>query len=123
MADTIDSLDQVGGLYHHGGPYDATLAAVNANKKRSPVEALRNSNKEALKATPREYIRDSLTKHVPLQGTANLPSGVPDQYGNVLHYKEGADLMREADAAGGAYRRYDFIVSEPLGGSPRRDPL
>ena len=110
--DTIDSLDRVGGVvYHHEGPYDATLAAVNVNKKKSPLEAVKDSNLEALKATPPEFIQDSLVKHVPLQGTSNIPSGMPDRFGNVLHYEEGADLMREPDAPGGAYRRYDFIVS------------
>lgn len=112
--DTIDSLDRAGGVvYHHEGPYDATLAAVNSNKKKSPLEAVKHSNNEAIKATPREYIQDSLTKHVPLQGTSNIPSGMPDQNGNVLYYQEGADLMREPDAPGGAYRRYDFVVSGP----------
>jgi hypothetical protein len=28
-----------------------------------------------------------------------------------MAYEEGADLMREPDAPGGAYKRYDFIVS------------
>ncbi|ERS96685.1 hypothetical protein HMPREF1624_06894 [Sporothrix schenckii ATCC 58251] len=113
-ADTIDSLDRVGGVvYHHEGPYDATLAAVNRNKKKSPLEAVKDSNNEALKATPREYIQDSLSKHVPLQGTSNIPSGMPDRNGNVLHYEEGADLMREPDAPGGAYRRYDFLQYHP----------
>ncbi|CAK7234149.1 hypothetical protein SBRCBS47491_008851 [Sporothrix bragantina] len=112
--DTIDSLDRVGGVvYHHEGPYDATLAAVNKNKKKSPLEAVKDSNLEALKATPPEYIKDSLVKHVPLQGTSNVPSGMPDRNGNVLYYEEGADLMREADAPGGAYRRYDFVKYLP----------
>ncbi|CAK7207613.1 hypothetical protein SEUCBS139899_010423 [Sporothrix eucalyptigena] len=113
-ADTIDSLDRVGGVvYHHEGPYDATLAAVNKNKKKSPLEAVKDSNLEAIKATPPEYIQDSLVKHVPLQGTSNVPSGMPDRNGHVLYYEEGADLMREADAPGGAYRRYDFVQYHP----------
>ncbi|CAK7265982.1 hypothetical protein SEPCBS57363_001865 [Sporothrix epigloea] len=111
--DTIDSLDRIGGVYHHEGPYDATLAAVNKKKKHSPLDAVKNSNLEAIKATPPEFIQDSLVKHVPLQGTSNIPSGMPDRFGNVLHYEEGADLMREADAPGGAYRRYDFIKYHP----------
>ena len=115
LTDTIDSLDSsvVGGTYHHGGPYDATLAARNTNKLYSPVEALKESNDEAIKATPREYINDSLTKHVPLQGTAIVPPGMSDMGGRVMDYTEGADLMREPDAAGGAYRRYDFLVGSP----------
>ena len=114
--DTIDSLDSsvVGGAYHHGGPYDATLASRNTNKLYSPVEAVKESNAEALKATPREFIKDSLTKHVPLQGTATVPPGMSDMSGQVMAYDEGADLMREPDAAGGAYRRYDFVISSPF---------
>ncbi|CAK7218020.1 hypothetical protein SCUCBS95973_003348 [Sporothrix curviconia] len=112
--DTIDSLDRVGGVvYHHEGPYDATLAAVNKNKKKSPLEAVKDSNLEAIKATPPEYIQDSLVKHVPLQGTSIVPSGLPDRNGHVLYYEEGADLMREADAPGGAYGRYDFVKYHP----------
>lgn len=109
--DTIDSLDSTsfGGAYHHGGPYDATLASRNGNKMYSPVEAVKESNIEALKATPREYIQDSLEKHVPLQGTATIPPGMSDMRGDKMNYEEGADLMRERDAPGGAYKRYDFI--------------
>lgn len=110
-ADTIDLLDTIGPTYHHGGPYDATLASRNMNKMYSPVEAVRDSNMAALRATPREFIVDSLTHHKPLQGTSTIPSGIPDAKGNVMHYEEGADLMRERDAAGGAYKRYDFMVS------------
>jgi len=113
--DTIDSLDSsvLGGAYHHGGPYDATLASRNTNKLYSPVEAVMASNLEAIKATPKEFINDSLTKHVPLQGTATIPAGMSDMSGRVMEYEEGADLMREADAPGGAYRRYDFIPYHP----------
>lgn len=113
-SDTIDSLDvsgPVGGIYHHDGPYDATMAARNTNKHYSPLSALQDSNMEALKATPREYIQDSLQKHVPLQGTAAIPPGMRDMSGRTMAYEEGADLMREPDAPGGAYKRYDFIVS------------
>ncbi|TDZ40296.1 hypothetical protein C8034_v010803 [Colletotrichum sidae] len=113
MTDTIDSLDTIGGVYHHGGPYDATLASRNRNKMYAPVEAVRESNMEALKATPREYIKDSLTKHVPLQGTGTIPAGSSDMTGNVMDYKEGADLMREPDAQGGAYKRWDGISYHP----------
>jgi hypothetical protein len=113
LTDTIDSLDvtSIGGAYHHAGPYDATLAGRNTNKLYSPVEAVRDSNAEALRATPREYVQDSLVKHVPLQGTATIPPGEKDVGGRTMRYDEGADLMREPDAPGGAYRRYDFIVS------------
>ncbi|KAJ6789623.1 hypothetical protein PWT90_09365 [Aphanocladium album] len=112
-ADTIDLLDNVGPTYHHGGPYDATLASRNMNKMYSPVEAVRDSNMAALRATPQEYIQDSLVHHRPLQGTALIPSGGVDGRGNVMRYEEGADLMREPDAPGGAYKRYDFIKYHP----------
>lgn len=111
MTDTIDSLDTIGGVYHHGGPYDATLASRNRNKMYAPVEAVKESNMEALRATPREYIQDSLEKHVPLQGTGTIPAGARDMRGNVMDYEEGADLMREPDAKGGAYKRWEGIVS------------
>lgn len=109
--DTIDALDTIGGAYHHGGPYDATLRSRNLNKKYSPVAAVQDSNMEAIRATPRENIMDSLIKHVPLQGTASIPSGARDMRGRIMYYEEGADLMREPDAAGGAYKRWDGIVS------------
>ena len=109
--DIIDSLDTIGGTYHHGGPYDATLISRNLYKKYSPVAAVEQSNREALKATPREYVLDSLRRHIPLQGTATIPNGAADMSGNVMRYAEGADLMREPDAAGGAYKRWEGIVS------------
>jgi hypothetical protein len=113
-ADSIDILDNIGigGAYHHEGPYDATLAARNKNKKFSPVEAVKESNMEALKATPYERVQDSLVKHVPLSGTAVIPPGMSDFNGNTMNYEEGADLMREQDAPGGAYGRYDHVVSQ-----------
>lgn len=113
-ADTIDTLDQTGVVdvpYHHEGPYDATMASRNRKKLYSPLDAVKDSNEEAIKATPREYIQDSLTKHVPLQGTAVVPPGMRDLSGRVMEYEEGADLMRESDAPGGAYKRYEGIVS------------
>jgi len=113
-ADTIDSLDKTlfgGGSYHHGGPYDATLMARNTNYKHSPVAATHHGNMEALRATPQEHIKDSLTKKVPLQGTAVIPPGMQGFDGKVMRYREGADLMREPDAPGGAYKRWDHVVS------------
>lgn len=109
--DTIDRLDTIGPAYHHGGPFDATLASRNQNKMYSPVAAVRESNMAALRATPRQYIDDSLKRHHPLQGTAILPPGEVDVYGNVMDYEEGADLMREPDAEGGPYKRWDGVVS------------
>lgn len=111
--DIIDSLDTIGGTYHHGGPYDATLASRNINQKYSPVAAVKTTNEEAIRATPREFIQDSLQHHVPLQGTAVIPPGGVDPRGRVMDYEEGADLMREADAAGGAYKRWDGVRYHP----------
>lgn len=115
-ADTIDSLDRsvIGGAYHHEGPYDATLLSRNRSKKYSPIEAVRGSNNEALRATPREYIKDSLNKHVPLQGTSVIPPGMEGIDGRKMNYAEGADLMREADAPGGAYKRWEDVVCTPF---------
>ncbi|RGP72410.1 hypothetical protein FLONG3_6806 [Fusarium longipes] len=113
MTDTIDALDTIGGTYHHGGPYDATLASRNLNKKYSPVAAVEESNREALRATPQENIQDSLKKKMPLQGTADIPNGERDFSGNTINYEEGADLMREPDAMGGAYKRWDGIQYHP----------
>lgn len=111
--DVIDGLDTIGGAYHHGGPYDATLASRNANQKYAPLDAVRDSNMEAIRATPREYMQDSLDKHVPLQGTSTIPSGSRDLSGKIMTYEEGADMMRESGAAGGAYKRWDFIQYHP----------
>ncbi|KAH7156648.1 hypothetical protein EDB81DRAFT_880957 [Dactylonectria macrodidyma] len=111
--DTIDALDTIGGTYHHGGPFDAALASRNRQEKYSPAAAVHDSNMEAIRATPREYIEDSLRRNKPLQGIAIIPSGQEDFRGNVMQYKEGADLMRERDAAGGAYKRYEDIEYHP----------
>ncbi|KAF7960854.1 hypothetical protein EAE96_000526 [Botrytis aclada] len=114
-ADTIDSLDRtaIGGAYHHGGPYDATLMARNTSYKNSPVAAVAESNAEAIRATPRENIQDSLERHIPLSGTAVIPPGMPGPDGRIMNYEEGADLMREPDAAGGAYKRWDHVKYLP----------
>ncbi|KUJ24331.1 uncharacterized protein LY89DRAFT_776465 [Mollisia scopiformis] len=114
-ADVIDSLDRsmIGGLYHHEGPYDATLLARNTSYKNSPVEAVRGTNEEAIRATPVENIKDSLNKHVPLQGTAVIPPGMAGLDGRPMEYEEGADLMREPDAPGGAYKRWEGIKYLP----------
>ena len=111
-ADTIDSLDDAvfGAKYHHEGPYDATLLARNTSYTSSPVEAVRGTNAEAIRATPRENIKDALDKHMPLQGTAVIPPGMAGMDGRPMNYEEGADLMREPDAAGGAYKRWADVV-------------
>ncbi|KAK4672354.1 hypothetical protein QC763_102350 [Podospora pseudopauciseta] len=113
FADPIDQLDQSSPFspYHHPGPYDPTLIPYNTNKKYSPLEAVKSSNEEAIKATPVEYVKDSLTKHVPLQGTAVVPPGERDvMTGRRMgEYQEGADLMREQSAGGGAYKRWPGV--------------
>lgn len=110
-----DEIDQLGTIlgpaFHHDGPYDATLAARNRDKRYAPVEAVKSTNAEALKATPRENVQDSLQKHMPLQGTAVIPPGMPDMEGRRMSYEEGADLQREWNAGGGPYKRYPHIVS------------
>ncbi|KAH3948157.1 hypothetical protein HBH98_206780 [Parastagonospora nodorum] len=103
-ADVIDRLDAAGfARYHHEGPYDAASIARNKHIKYAPIEAVRESNEEALRATPRENIADAVSKHRPLEGVANIPPGMPDRFGRVLNYEEGADLQREP---GGDYRRW-----------------
>lgn len=72
---------------------------------------MREGNREALRATPAVNVVDAVTRHVPLQGTAAVPPGAVDYTGNVMEYEEGADLMREPDAEGGAYKRYEHVVS------------
>lgn len=111
--DMIDALDTIGGTYHHGGPYDATLLSRNLDVRTSPVAAVQDSNMEALRATPREYVMDSLQRHIPLQGTSTVPSGSLDYRGSRMSYEEGPDLMREPDAPGGPYKRWDDIVTPP----------
>lgn len=112
-SDIVDTLDQAAPLedaiYHHPGPFDPVMKARNTNKRYSPVEAVKDTNMEALKATPVEFLKDSMDKHVPLQGTAIVPPGMQDMAGRTMDYQEGADLMRERDAPGGAYRRWDHI--------------
>ncbi|KAI1103578.1 hypothetical protein F4804DRAFT_309588 [Jackrogersella minutella] len=114
-ADIVDALDDtgIGGAYHHDGPYDATLASRNRDKRYAPVEAVKYGNAAALKATPREHVIDSLERHVPLQGTATIPPGHRDMSGRVMDYEEGADVMREDDAPGGPYKRWDHVKYHP----------
>ena len=109
-ADAIDRLDNLIAPYHHEGPYDATLLARNTSYTNSPVEAVSTTNQEALKATPREMIKDSVEKHRPLDGTAMVPPGMTDRYGNTYNYQEGTDMMIEGDPEGGAYKRWPGVV-------------
>ncbi|KAI8955520.1 hypothetical protein F4801DRAFT_269355 [Xylaria longipes] len=113
--DQIDALDNIapGGIYHHDGPFDAALASRNRDARYAPLAAVQEGNRAALKATPAVNVADAVTRHVPLQGTAVIPPGEVDYTGNVMEYEEGADLMREPDAAGGAYKRYEHVQYHP----------
>ncbi|KAI9764993.1 MAG: hypothetical protein M1840_007915 [Geoglossum simile] len=107
--DMVDWLDGTGMLYHHEGPYDATLLARNTSPANSPVAAVRRSNEEALKATPREKIKDALERHRPLDGVADVRSGASDFLGRRLEYEEGPDLMVEE----GKYKRWPGVEYLP----------
>ncbi|RDA91537.1 hypothetical protein CP533_4351 [Ophiocordyceps camponoti-saundersi (nom. inval.)] len=114
--DSIDALDhtsQTGHHYHHAGPYEAALPIRNRHPPSSPLAAVHDSNMEALRATPRENILDSLRSHKPLQGVASIPPGGRDGLGNTMLYQEGSDLMRDSDAAGGPYKRWPGIDYHP----------
>ena len=108
--DSIDTLDTIGAQYHHEGPYDATLLARNTGNVNSPIAAVRETNEEALKATPPEKIQDSLKKHRPLDGIAMVPPGETDQMGRRYDYEEGTDMMIEN---GGNYKRWPGVVCLP----------
>ncbi|MCJ1478719.1 hypothetical protein MMC13_007402 [Lambiella insularis] len=107
--DSIDKLDDVGGKYHHDGPFDATLLAKNTSYLTSPVEAVSATNEEALKATPREKVVDSIERHRPLDGVAVVPPGMTDSTGRTFDYQEGSDLMIEE----GNYRRWPGVKYLP----------
>ncbi|KAI9806917.1 MAG: hypothetical protein M1833_002575 [Piccolia ochrophora] len=108
--DTIDQLDKVGGTYHHGGPYDAALLVRNTSFESSPLEAVRGTNKEALRATPKANIKDSLDSHRPLDGVAIVPPGMHDYSGELMDYKEGPNMMIEN---GGNYKRWPGLDYHP----------
>ena len=106
--DMIDDLDTVGpGKYHHEGPFDVSYLARNTSYESSPLEALSASNEEALKATPREKIMDSVHKHRPLDGVAMVPPGMRDRNGNLYQYDEGSNMMIED---GANYKRWPGVV-------------
>ena len=105
--DSIDRLDIIGAAYHHEGPYDAALLARNRSHKSSPLQAVRASNEEALKATPMEKIQDSIERHRPLDGVATIPPGMRDLSGRVMQYEEGSNMMIED---GGNYKRWPGVV-------------
>jgi hypothetical protein len=111
-ADIIDRMD-VGpaGKYHHEGPFDAALLARNTSIEHSPLAAISDSNREAIKATPKENIMDSIQKHKPLDGTAAVPPGTPDRFGRTYDYQEGDNMMT---TYGGDYKRWSGVVSFDL---------
>nr|POF26020.1 hypothetical protein CFP56_22168 [Quercus suber] len=106
-ADLVDRLDPaIGGrAYHHEGPFDAALLARNTDPKTAPINALETSNAEALKATPRENVRDAVEQHKPLDGVAVVPPGGADRLGRTYNYEEGADVMHERGEDEG-YKRW-----------------
>lgn len=112
-ADSVDRLDDLVGPYHHEGPYDATLLARNTSSINSPVDAVSSTNEEALKATPREMIKDSVEKHRPLDGVAMVPPGMVDRYGQTFNYQEGTDMMIENGPEGGPYKRWPGVKYLP----------
>lgn len=103
--DTIDKLDVIN--YHHEGPYDAALLARNTSHKSSPVAAVRETNNEALRATPRENIMDSIDRHRPLDGVAAIPPGQTDRFGREYKYEEGDNMMIHN---GANYKRWPGVV-------------
>ena len=111
--DTVDALDTVGGGYHHQGPFDATLFARNNSARVSPIVAVTGSNAEALRATPREKVMDSVQGHRPLDGVAAYPPGAADRNGHVYKYQEGENMMVEGAPEGGAYRRWPGVQYLP----------
>ncbi|KAJ0414288.1 hypothetical protein BJY00DRAFT_34399 [Aspergillus carlsbadensis] len=94
--DVIDRLDTASRFsYHHEGPYDAVYPERNRTADQSPLEALRESNAEALKATPEHKIADAIKRHRPLDGVAYFPPGHTDQEGQSYDYEEGHNMMND----------------------------
>ena len=115
-ADSVDRLDPTLNSvpYHHEGPYDAAMLARNTSFESSPIAAVADSNREALKATPAEKIKDALERHVPIEGVASVPPGQMDRLGRVYNYEEGTDMMRDPNAAGGPYKQWAGVVRSDL---------
>ncbi|KAJ5348043.1 uncharacterized protein N7506_001296 [Penicillium brevicompactum] len=94
--DIIDQLDNVTAFsYHHEGPYDAARPERNRISQYSPLEAVRESNAEALRATPQHKIADALNSHRPLDGVAFYPPGTTDRNGQEYSYEEGSNMMND----------------------------
>lgn len=108
--DIIDQLDNVGSVqYHHEGPYDAVYPERNRCSLGSPIEALKESNEETLRATPMYKIVDSIRHHRPLDGVAYYPPGTTDPEGHTYQYTEGDNMMAEIE---GNFVRAPGMVSE-----------
>ncbi|KAJ5424739.1 Pal1 cell morphology [Penicillium cf. griseofulvum] len=94
--DIIDRLDDVTNFsYHHEGPYDAVRPERNRYVQSSPLEAVKESNAEALRATPNHKIADALNSHRPLDGVAFYPPGTTDRNGQEYSYEEGSNMMND----------------------------
>jgi hypothetical protein len=94
--DIIDQLDNVSAFsYHHEGPYDAARPERNRLSQYSPLEAVKESNAEALRATPHHKIADALNSHRPLDGVAFYPPGSTDRNGQEYSYEEGSNMMND----------------------------
>ncbi|KAJ5153918.1 uncharacterized protein N7500_009357 [Penicillium coprophilum] len=94
--DIIDRLDNVTNFsYHHEGPYDAARPERNRYAQSSPLEAVKESNAEALRATPHHKIADALNSHRPLDGVAFYPPGTTDRNGQEYSYEEGSNMMND----------------------------
>jgi len=107
-ADIIDSLDGSffgDGIYHHEGPYDATLASRQI-PGYAPIDAVKYTNAQALAATPRASLIDSLTRKVPLQGVGMVPPGMVGPAGQRFDYEED-DIQRSQGGLG----RWPGVVS------------
>lgn len=108
--DVIDQLDNVGSVqYHHEGPYDAVYPERNRCSLGSPIEALKESNEETLRATPMYKIMDCIRHHRPLDGVAYYPPGTTDPQGHTYQYAEGDNMMAEIE---GSFVRTPGLVSE-----------
>ncbi|KAL4977733.1 hypothetical protein BDW66DRAFT_131606 [Aspergillus desertorum] len=94
--DVIDRMDTaVQCSYHHEGPYDVVYPERNRISINSPLDALRESNEEALKATPYHMIADAIDRHRPLDGVAFYPPGYTDREGQTYDYEEGPNMMAD----------------------------
>ncbi|OJD09998.1 hypothetical protein AJ78_08810 [Emergomyces pasteurianus Ep9510] len=97
--DVIDFLDDISPFhYHHEGPYDAASPYRNRSRQNSnPIDALKITNEEALKATPPGKLVDSIRHSRPLDGVAYYPPGFTDPEGNTYDYEEGWNMVTEED--------------------------